>query len=616
MRGIKSRIKFHKISTKLIVTYSCIVFLIFNVMCLVSINFLRQQYKKELIRSDKEALHQISSSIILMTDLMVEKMIQVYSNSHIQVFFSEFSDLTKNEFADRKAQDYEMVKELKEVRKILRENAMLYTQMNGAITLITEKGAIFTTWPQDNSLDYSSSISSEKAVWDTFFSDSLTNYKWEIVNGRDAMSFQEDVDKNMLMCIYNYRVSFGKERKGYICISINADELEKCYESWMDTNMSNEIFLLDEKQKHLVSLNSKEKITISEDALQEIRVGAMDGDEEGAYEDEDFIYDYRVISQRGWILVNKIPQNYIARKVGESVKIFIVILIVGCVCACALVVAFTFHFSNRIKYLKRLMTSAATEKYSLRYQSKYDDELDEIGESFNLMEDEIKTYTLKLIEEEKKKKLSEINYLHAQINTHFLYNIFNSIKMLSVLHRNEDINEVITSLVRLLRGTLDVSEEMLTIEEELQNVEHYFRIENIVHLQELELHVECADDLKKKLVPKLLIQPIVENCIIHGFRRGGSSEGQHIWILVEEMEDMQCLCIKIRDNGCGISKQQLLNIKNYQHGYTRSIGIRNIEERIEVLFGKNYGIEIESTVNEGTTVILKIPSIEEERELV
>lgn len=613
MRKKKSRIQFRKISTKLVVTYSCIVFLIFHAMCLISINFLRHQYKKELIRTDKEALHQISSSIILMTDLMVEKMIQVYSNSNVRMFFSEFSALTREEFAEQKARDYEMVKELREVRKILRENGMLYTQMNGAVTLITEKGAIFTSWPQDNSLDYSASITKEKAMWDQFFRDNLTNYKWEIVNERDAMSFQKDTDKNMLMCIYHYRVSQVKEGRGYICISIDARELEKCYESWMDENMSNEIFLLDEHQERLVSLNQKEKISISEETLKEIRREVRTGCTEGSYEDEKFIYDYRVISQRDWILVNKIPQNYIARRVAESIKIFIVILAAGCLCACALVMAFTFRFSNRIRYLKRLMTSAASEKYSLRYQSKYDDELDEIGESFNLMEDEIRAYTQKLVEEEKKKKLSEINYLHAQINTHFLYNIFNSIKMLSVLHRNEDINELITSLVRLLRGTLDVSEEMLTLEEEMQNVEHYFRIENIVHLQELELHVECADEFKKKMIPKLLIQPIVENCIIHGFKRGSSSSGQHIWISVEEDFAERSLYIKIMDNGCGISKQQMMNIKSFQHGYTRSIGIRNIEERIEVLFGRDYGIEIESTVNKGTTVLLKIPSIEQEK---
>ena len=159
--------------------------------------------------------------------------------------------------------------------------------------------------------------------------------------------------------------------------------------------------------------------------------------------------------------------------------------------------------------MKALMISASKDGYNRKYQLKYYDELDEIGQSFNDMIDEIKRYTKRLVQEEKEKKLNEINYLHAQINTHFLYNIFNSIKMLSILGRNKDINEVITALVKLLRGTLDVSDEMLHIEEELKNVEYYFRIENIIHLEELQLKIHCEESLGGKMIPKLLIQPVV-----------------------------------------------------------------------------------------------------------
>ncbi|MFR8222381.1 MAG: hypothetical protein ACLU9T_15820 [Blautia faecis] len=105
-------------------------------------------------------------------------------------FFLEFSELTKENSEQRKAQDYEMVKKLKDVRQVLRKNAMLlYTQMNGAVTFNYGKGSIITSWPQNSSLDYSFKHCYEKEMWDLFFENSITNYKWEIVNGRDAMSF-------------------------------------------------------------------------------------------------------------------------------------------------------------------------------------------------------------------------------------------------------------------------------------------------------------------------------------------------------------------------------------------------------------------------------------------
>lgn len=609
----RKRFKIRRISTKLILTYTVIVLVIFCLVYSISMNMLKQQYKKELIRTDQEALRQISNSIVLMTDIMVEKMITVYSDSHVQGFFAGLSNLSREEFSERKARDYNTVKELREVRKVLTKNAILYTQMNGGVTLMTEKGAVYTSWLLENSLDYSSSLSAEKEIWDKYFDNGLSNYRWEIVNEREAMSFQKNPDKNMLMCVYNYR-SAAKERKGYICISIDAEELKRCYRSYLDPEMNNEIFLLDQTQKRLVNLDDREEIEITSRMRKEIQQAVDKEDEISCFEDETYIYNCSRISERGWVLVNKIPLDYVGKNDRYSIRLFLVIFLLGGLGACVLVIAFTFKFSHRINGLKTLMKQAAAENYNISYQVKYQDELDEIGESFNLMEEEIKNYTVKLVEEEKAKKINEINYLHAQINTHFLYNIFNSIKMLSILNRNEDINQVITSLVKLLRGTLDVSDEMLTIEEELKNVEHYFRIENIVHLEELELEIQCGEDLKSKLVPKLLIQPLVENSFLHGFRDGNYGRKKRIWIQVQEKEE-NFLEITVRDNGCGISKQQLLNIKNYRRGHTRSIGIKNIEERIRVLFGDGYGIQVNSMLKEGTEVILSIPLISSGDEL-
>ena len=255
------------------------------------------------------------------------------------------------------------------------------------------------------------------------------------------------------------------------------------------------------------------------------------------------------------------------------------------------------------------MENASREQYDLSYELKYYDELDEIGESFNRMVDDIKNYTNKLVQEEKEKKLNEINYLHAQINTHFLYNIFNSIKMLSLLNRNKDINNVITSLAKLLRGTLDVSDEMLTIEEELENVKHYFQIEEIIHLDEVVLDINCPEELREILIPKLLLQPIVENSFLHGFKDVHYKKETKIII----QRSGENIIIRILDNGCGISKQQLLSITDYRKGHSRSIGLKNIEERIQLLYGANYGIDVISERKKGTEVKLKIPSVTKQK---
>ena len=617
---ILKKVKLHKISTKLMLTYSCIILFIFGSACIMSIYTLNQRFKKELIRTDQEVLSQISHSIILMTDLMAEKNINVYSNSHVQNFFTIFSDMDQNEFTQKKVESYEMAQEIKKVRNVLVENALLYTQMNGAVTLITKGGVIFTSWSSESFGDYKSGIAEEKERWDEYFEKNLSNFHWVIMNGRDAMSFHKNDEKHMLMLVYNYRSAYTKIHKGYVCIAIDAKELNQCYGTWMDADVNNELYLVDLKYSNSLCMGEGKDSELSKAEMQEIQNILAEKGTECIIEKGDYLYNCKLITKRDWVLVNKIPVAYVKKDNIRSVYIFGTIFLIGCVVACILVVLFTLRFSSRVEYLRTLMVNAGAEKYRLKYEENHYDELDQIGESFNQMEQEIENNIQKLLEEERARKINEINYLHAQINTHFLYNIFNSIKMLSVLGRNKDINEVITSLVRLLKGTLDVSSELIPVAEELKNVEHYFRIENIIHLDELKLEISCEDVLRKKRIPKLLIQPVVENCIIHGFAEENAKEEKKILIQIEEEKEKERLYIVVVDNGRGMNKERLNSVRSRKNRHASNVGLRNIEERIRVLYGEQYGVEIQSNLQKGTRVTLSLPIdteqiIAEERKL-
>lgn len=608
MKGKKHKHLLHRVQTKLILTYSIIVVVVFSIVYSASMYMLKTQVKKELLRTDKEALTQISNSIVLMTDLMVEKMIAIYSNDYIQWFFSETSDLGQEEFKKWSVSTYETARRLKEVRNTLRSNAMLYTLIDGSNVLVTHKGALFTFWSSNFISEYTMNISKERQEWDNYFAESEQNYKWEIVQDRKAMNFQEYANENTLACIYCYRSPITGEQKGYICMNIDADELKRCYSSYLDEEMGNSIYIYDGSGKMFSGLNTFEK-ELQPEVIDKLLL--MSGNEKEAfvYEDNYYIYSCMKIPSREWILINQIPISCIDKNNSAARNFLFFIFLSGSLGACGLVVFFTNKFSYRIRYLKGLMENASREQYDLSYELKYYDELDEIGESFNRMVDDIKNYTNKLVQEEKEKKLNEINYLHAQINTHFLYNIFNSIKMLSLLNRNKDINNVITSLAKLLRGTLDVSDEMLTIEEELENVKHYFQIEEIIHLDEVVLDINCPEELREILIPKLLLQPIVGNSFLHGFR--DVHYKKEIKIIIQRSGEN--IIIRILDNGCGISKQQLLSITDYRKGHSRSIGLKNIEERIQLLYGANYGIDVISERKKGTEVKLKIPSVTKQK---
>lgn len=332
--------------------------------------------------------------------------------------FAETSDLGQEEFKKWSVESYDTARRLKEVRKTLRSNAMLYTLIDGSNVLVTNKGAIFTFWSSDFISEYTMNISKERQEWDDYFIDSEWNYKWEIVQNRKSMNFQECKNENTLACVYCYRSPISGEQKGYICMNIDADELNRCYSSYLDEDMGNSIYIFDGNGEQFSGLNPY-NTKIPQEAVKEL---LLLSDNEGVsfvYEDKAYIYNCMKIPSRNWILINQIPISCIDKNNSAARDLLFVIFVIGGLGACGLVVVFTYKFSYRIKYLKGLMENAAGEKYDLSYEVNYYDEFDEIGESFNRMVGDIKNYTAKLVQEEKEKKINEINYLHAQINTHF-----------------------------------------------------------------------------------------------------------------------------------------------------------------------------------------------------
>ena len=123
------------------------------------------------------------------------------------------------------------------------------------------------------------------------------------------------------------------------------------------------------------------------------------------------------------------------------------------------------------------------------------------------------------------------------------------------------------------------------------------------------MDINCPEELREILIPKLLLQPIVENSFLHGFK--DVHYKKEIKIIIQRSGEN--IIIRILDNGCGISKQQLLSITDYRKGHSRSIGLKNIEERIQLLYGANYGIDVISERKKGTEVKLKIPSVTKQK---
>jgi two-component system sensor histidine kinase YesM len=193
--------------------------------------------------------------------------------------------------------------------------------------------------------------------------------------------------------------------------------------------------------------------------------------------------------------------------------------------------------------------------------------------------------------------------LQAQINPHFLFNTLNSLKWSAMLSGNKTLDEGIGALSALLQNTIINNKERIPFSAEIENVKNYAVIQRIRYADSFNLNFDIESGLENAVVLRFILQPIVENSIIHG----NNSDERQITINVKAYSENNDLKIVISDDGIGFSVEENSESKNKLSG----IGITNVDERIRLNFGENYGITVKSKIGVGTTSYIKIPLIYE-----
>ena len=228
-------------------------------------------------------------------------------------------------------------------------------------------------------------------------------------------------------------------------------------------------------------------------------------------------------------------------------------------------------------------------------------ETQELGRAYNLMLEDLESYVDHLMITEAEKRKFEIRSLQMQIQPHFVYNTLTAVKFLIWQNEQEKATQAIDSFVQLLRHTFN-RKEIVPLKDELAIVEEYLILMNVRYGDRIQSTIFSAEDCENCLVPKMILQPIIENAYLHAF-----PEEEKGYIQIFSRISKSGLIIEIIDTGIGFDEASSL-YKNQAIEHYSGIGLENIDQRIKLLYGEKYGLTVVSRVNEGTTVRLLLPN--------
>lgn len=320
-----------------------------------------------------------------------------------------------------------------------------------------------------------------------------------------------------------------------------------------------------------------------------------------------YIFLNYLSSKSNWKIVSIIPYNDLMWEV-FSIRFYLIFI--G-VLLLLLTVLFSSIISKSItsQLSKLIITTKEIGKgnFDIEFVVKGNDEIKELSDVLNSMVVNIKTLIAKNVGEEKLKRKAEFTALQAQINPHFLYNTLDSVNWLAVRKKESEISDVLTNLGKFFRISLSKGSQFIPISQEFEHVNSYINIQAFRHSYNFVAKVSLSDEITDLYCPKLVLQPIVENSLIHGLKNKESNGTIEIKGFIENDHVFFC----INDDGIGISPSTLAEINNQINGLHiedfHSYGLKNVNGRIQIYFGKQYGVTIQSEVNIGTQVTIAIP---------
>ncbi|MCK9525244.1 MAG: sensor histidine kinase [Limnochordia bacterium] len=397
----------------------------------------------------------------------------------------------------------------------------------------------------------------------------------------------------------------------FMTADINLDRLANITDVRLGTR--GYVFVADELGRIIYHPSLEELGTVSGFYRETVLHGFADGF--GEYENERFFLTTGYSSVTGWSVVSVAYADEIGAQVAPIQRITFVVIALILVGVVLLAIYVSHALSRPIKELQNLTKRAANHELSVHIDPQGNDEIAMLGHSFNKMILRIQELMEENVREQKLLRKLEMESLDNQIKPHFIYNTLDLIIGQLESNQNEQASSLIEALGSFFRLSLSKGREIVPIASEVEHVRNYLFIQQLRHGDEYEYEIAMDKDIADKFIPRLLLQPLVENAIYHGILRANRQGKIRISGYQEADGD---IVFEIQDDGAGLEPDKLQDINEVLRG-ERSLqnekeyfGLRNVNKRAQLMFGEEYGVVLASEVGQGTKAILRIKAIKED----
>jgi two-component system, sensor histidine kinase YesM len=588
---------------------SFLILSIFPVLFVGIISFVRtyEDMERKAVDYSRNISYQIVGNIGYLFDNYIDKFERVALNSTILADIYNYD-------------------QLKEYRQIEVENRVRYT-IASIVGIGEGIDSMELRIPGGERFYYSYPISHEEIARSALLSEAGENegITWNVT--------QKEVDSDREVYIILAKkmlIQFEEEVTGWALMSIKREYLDQV--SRNNNRDWDSYTVITDAEGMIISHPDQQMILTPFDRQITARIAALEQKHSSSEEQNnlfrisnengDLLVSYAILQRNGWRVINIVPYGTLMKSTMDNGFITMLTILLCIIVAVIISLMVTRSISLPVEHLITNMEMAGSGDLDIRIDENWAevrDEFSTLSQGFNEMVFRLKkliddVYRAQLKEKELEflKKEAELNALQQQINPHFLYNTLEAIFWTAQLKGEEEISEMVSALGDFFRTSINKGIEYISIADEVKNVKTYVYLQKIRFGSRFDVEWDISGEILQYKTIKLILQPIIENAIVHGIE-GMESGGL---IRISGRREGRRIIFAVSDNGKGMGAEEIsrleLFINSTEKDTGRSIGVKNVNQRIKLYFGEEYGVTFASAERRGTTVKIEVPVFESE----